>query len=159
MSEQIAVLEDKRHSRYSPRIRATQVALYLQTLEETGDEEKACLAAQITLRTVQRWDKISETFSKKRQESKQLAELVLLAKLEAMGDRTLLEKCDRIDDFAKLQNYRMFRVKRLDPRYRDNSTMNVLIAGPGQCVFEGMDMPIGQTPNQGVRLPLPVKKT
>jgi len=50
-----------------------------------------------------------------------------------------------------LANPLMFRTKRLDPGYKDNSNVNVLVAGPGQVIFEQVEKSKGAAPHQGAR--------
>lgn len=117
-----ADLTEKRNSRYSPRVRKTQQQIFLQTLEETGNQLEACQRAGIAIRTVQYWAVKDDAFSQKRDEAQQIGDLVTRMRYEHKLDRDCLSTTQFDKVTAILA---MFRMKRLDPRYRDNTQVNV----------------------------------
>jgi hypothetical protein len=72
------------------------------------------------------WATKSESFAKRLEEAKAKGEKVVLDWYEQTADaRAAAGKDD-----PGSTNLTMFRMKRLDPRYRDNAQINVLATGP-----------------------------
>jgi hypothetical protein len=70
-------------------------------------------------------------FAKKFEAAKEAGNKVLLSRYETNMDAVLMPETPmNTDDFARLQNSRFFRMKRLDPQYRDNAVVQVNAVGP-----------------------------
>ena len=99
---------------------------FLTLLAETGKHKQVCQAIGIASDTPYQWAVRSESFAKRYEQAKELGEKVLLSEYEDKIDQRAMEGKD--DPQSAVLT--MFRVKRLDPRYRDNAPTNVNIAGP-----------------------------
>lgn len=121
----------KHRNQYPPAVTKAKQQRYLQILRETGSHAKSCQAAQIAPVSPFEWATKSALFAKEYEAAKTQGEQVLLKRYESNLDAVLLPDEDmKLDDFARLQNSRFFRMKRLDPAYRDNAVVQVNAAGP-----------------------------
>lgn len=132
MSEQTQDLERPKHrNQHPPAVTKAKQQRYLQVMSETGSHAQACKSAQISENAPCLWAQRSRVFAKEWELARERGEKVLLLKYESNLDQVLLPDNQlNIEDFAKLQNSRFFRMKRLDPRYRDNATVEVNVKGP-----------------------------
>ena len=143
-----------------PALTLAKQRAFLKAFAETGIYKLACEAAHVDDSTPCQWANRSKSFAKKRQAAQAQGEKILLAQYESSLDDNLLRKHTSFDDFIRGQVLRMFRMKRLDPQYRDNATVNVAITGPAAISF-GVDRTesgqavkpgLGPTTNSGVPL-------
>ena len=105
---------------------------YLQQFSLTGSHAKACTAAQIDLSTPKQWSYKSELFQKAWDRARELGEAVVLSRYETSMDAVCLENPEvqqNPETYAKIQNSMFFRMKRLDPRYRDNAPQVNIVTG------------------------------
>ena len=131
--------EGKRHPNQYPALHTrAQQTLFLKALAQCGTVKGACQQVHIaSIALVYQWASASTIFSKSFDEARTKGEKRLLCKYEEHLDSTLLpDEGMPIEDFSRTQISRMFRMKRLDPRYRDNVAVNVQINGPQALVFE-----------------------
>ena len=78
------------------------------------------------------WINKDEDFAKKYAEAKELGEKVILGQYESKVDQEALDK-----EFNKVTGVlTMFRMKKLDPAYRDNSQVHIQV-GPSAVHFDG----------------------
>lgn len=124
-----------------PQRREKQRA-FLQALRETGNKLQAAQTAGVDPVTPLRWAARNPQFAEKVALAQARGDEVQLARLEVhLTDRALAGPTDQQSAILL-----MFRVKRLDPRYRENASVNVLAAGP-------VAITMGPAPEAG---PLPV---
>ena len=131
--------EMKRHPNQYPAIHTrTQQALFLKALAQCGTVKGACQQANIaSIALIYQWASASTRFSQRFDEAREKGQKNLLLRYEEYMDSVLLPETPMpIEDFSRTQISRMFRMKRLDPRYRDNVAVNVQINGPQALVFE-----------------------
>ena len=126
-----------KHTRHpnqvSPAMTLARQRQFLELLAQTGRVKQTCDELGMSLYTPYAWAQRSERFAKNFEAVKQKAERVLLAQYEGTLDDVVLQAKD-IVDFYKVQNSRFFRMKRLDPLYRDNAQV-AIISGPVQITF------------------------
>jgi hypothetical protein len=137
MATNTALTERPRHANQTPpALSRRKQQAFLQHLTTTGRLSQSCTVAQCSTAQPYEWAKRSVVFAKAFEEAKIAGEKVLLAAYEHDMDMTLLpEQPMNIDDFARTQNSRFFRMKRLDPAYRDNAVVNVNAVGPVAIQF------------------------
>lgn len=155
MSEQAVETRPKHANQHLPAVTRLKQRTFLHSLIQHGSNGKACKAADIDEATPIKWASKSEQFAKAWDEAKLKGEKALLLRYETHLDKVLLPDEDMsIDDFARTQNSRFFRMKRLDPAYRDNAVVNVTANGPLAIQFnlgaQAIDNNSGSTPKEGV---------
>ena len=99
---------------------------FLKLFATTGKLKQSCAALDLNINTPYLWALRSELFAKRLEEAKIQGEQVLLADYEDKIDQRAMEGKD--DPQSAVLT--MFRVKRLDPRYRDNAPTQVNLTGP-----------------------------
>jgi hypothetical protein len=99
---------------------------FLVTLASTGRHTYSCKLVGIDLSTPFNWASKSEHFAKRFEEARAEGEKVLLAAYETQVDRRAFE--GKTDPQSAVLT--MFRMKKLDPRYRDNATVQIALVGP-----------------------------
>ena len=99
---------------------------FLKLFVQTGKLKQTCLALGMNINMPYLWATRSESFAKRYEEAKIQGEQVLLAEYEDKIDQRAMEGKD--DPQSAVLT--MFRVKRLDPRYRDNAPTQVNLTGP-----------------------------
>ena len=109
-----------------PELTRQRQQQFLQLLASTGNIKKCCELLEINAQSPYQWASRSDTFSKKFEQAKEMGERVLLDEYEDIVDRRV--NAYHLDQQSAVLT--MFRMKRLDPRYRDNAPTNVNIAGP-----------------------------
>ena len=109
-----------------PAVTRLRQQQFLDLLSSTGNSKQSCLQLGLHPQSPYVWALKSEVFAKRFEQAKELGEKVLLAEYEDKIDQRAMEGKD--DPQSAVLT--MFRVKRLDPRYRDNAPTNVNIAGP-----------------------------
>lgn len=115
-----------------PREKAILQKLILEAIRHTGQIKKSCEQVGIHVRVVYQWAESSPSFAKMLEDAQQQGEKVLLKLYEGKIDHETLSK-----DFDKITAIlAMFRMKRLDPRYRDTTQINIENKGPAQLIFE-----------------------
>jgi hypothetical protein len=129
MSEPLA--DKPRHPNQTPPALTKQRQLhFLHLLSTTGQMKASCTAMKMDTSVPYQWAARSASFAKRFEEAKAQGEKVLLDAYEAQVDtRAFTGQSD--PQSAVLT---MFRMKRLDPRYRDNAP-SVQMAGPVQINF------------------------
>jgi len=99
----------------------------------------------VTLRTIFRWRSHNPSFSKKYDESLRIGELNIEDQLAGKMDSEALSRpFDKVTGVLS-----MFRMKKLNPMYKDTQQVNVNIAGPAALEFlvnEKPSSPQGNTP-------------
>jgi hypothetical protein len=131
-----AVLE--RHAnQYVPAMTRQKQRDFLLVLSRTGQHSKSCAAVQIATSTPYDWADRSVDFAKKLKAAQEMGEKVLLAAYEADLDAVVAEPLF----IQHTQNLRMFRIKRLDPRYRDSVAAVQVNVGPAAIVMNIDDDP------------------
>lgn len=129
----------KHRNQHPPAVTKAKQRDFLNMVQTTGSHGLACKAADIHIATPTIWANKNELFRKNWEKARELGEQVILLKYETSLDSTVLDH-DSFDEVCKSQVLRMFRMKRLDPRYRDNAPAQVNIAGPVNILF-GSDQP------------------
>ena len=116
----------------NPLTRLAQQRVFLETLSVTGRMDHSCKAALICTSQPRKWGVRSELFAQKWTEAREFGEKALLAQYEDNLDATVLptKKALNLEDFVKTQIMRMFRMKRLDPQYRENAQVQIVATGP-----------------------------
>lgn len=104
----------------------TKKAVFLKALGEVGDHQQACQVAGIATCTPRQWARRSKEFAEGYRLARVEGDLVLLAQYEQQMHRRIME--GKVDPQSAVLT--MFRVKRLDPAYRDNAVVNVSAGGP-----------------------------
>ncbi len=123
------------------RLAASKKAAFLKALEACGNIAKAAEQVGVAPRTVYYWRRRSTAFAERFDVAKEAADFAELTRYEQLlRDRIEAGAADK--DSAILT---MFRVKRLDPRYRDSTTVNVQANGP-VAISLGLD----PTPGPGL---------
>lgn len=135
MPKTITTARKRQANQHSPAVTKAKQRIYLEALLETCSHRDACKVADIAENTPFAWATKSSDFAKRQEEIKKKTEGILLRRYEDSLDKTLIQDCETIDEIAKLQNLRMFRMKKLDPSYRDNAQVNVLATGPVAIQF------------------------
>ncbi len=124
-----------------PSATAAKKRALLERLAEHGSLARAAEEAGVSIRTTRWWRQRSPAFADRYDEALAHGEAVQLAEYERLMEQ-------RIRAGAKDQQSAilcMFRVKRLDGRYRDNANVNVLAQGP-VAISLGLD----PTPGPGL---------
>lgn len=127
-----------RHANQTPLAQTQQQQrLFLAALAHSGTIKAAAHVAEIkSLNQVYAWASASVVFAKSFDIARNKGEKALLLKYEEHLDATLLpEQGMPIEDFSRTQISRMFRMKRLDPRYRDNAPAVTVNVGPVAIQF------------------------
>jgi hypothetical protein len=121
------------------KVKKLRQETFLKRLAETGSVTQSAAHAGINLCTPYHWCEMDSAFRTAMESARAIGEKTVLALLEdEIQRRALAGKED-----PGSPNLLMFRTKRLDPRYRDNVSVNVQV-GPSTCVFEV------QTPMQSI---------
>ncbi|THJ19197.1 MAG: hypothetical protein CAF45_016320 [Nitrospira sp. CG24E] len=114
------------------KLKKVRQETFLKKLSETGSVTRSAAFAGVNLCTPYHWCEVDQDFRVAMESARSIGEHVSLATLEAeIQRRALAGKED-----PGSTNLLMFRTKRLDPRYRDNVAVNVLVQGPQALVFE-----------------------
>jgi hypothetical protein len=125
------VLTDKTRSRYPAVVRRHQITLFLEELSQHGNTLKACERVGITLRTMNRWQQNSMSFNKRHAEAMRIGEERTLKRYEGKIDTEALDApFDKVTGILS-----MFRMKKLNPQYKDTQQVNVNVAGPAALQF------------------------
>lgn len=121
------VLDKPRHANQTPPALTKQRQdQFLRMLSQTGQLRATCTALALDTSTPYNWASRSERFAKRFEDAKAAGEKVLLdAYEEKVDERAFTGQSD--PQSAVLT---MFRMKRLDPRYRDNAVVQVNASGP-----------------------------
>lgn len=144
----MASQEKKKHrNQHPPAVTRAKQAAFLQAYQQTCSVIKAAKAVGIDDNTPYQWAVRNEQFSKRFDELKQEAEKTLIARYENKFDTECLDDKEKLNKVTVIAS--MFRMKRLDPRYRDNAQVNVNVAGPAGVVMEVIDVTQGRTPKMG----------
>jgi len=115
----------------APLITTARQNHFLELLSTSGLWKQSCEQLQLNPATPWLWGNKSERFKKRLDEARVAGEKVLLNEYESqMHARILAGKDD-----PGSTNLTMFRVKRLDPAYRDNAVVNVNAVGPVAIQF------------------------
>ena len=137
-------------------IKAKKKAI-LERIRETGRVAQSCRDLGLAVNQPYEWASRDDEFAKKFDAARQQGERVLLAQYEQHLDQHV-QSVEGIDQYAKVQNSLFFRMKRLDPAYRDNAQVQV-ITGPINVMFgmdtsQTIDITPSSAPNVGAgRLP------
>lgn len=131
------VMEAVKRVNHNPpeRTKANQRA-FLEALSKCGNKKRACLEVGIDDSSPYMWANRSERFAEKMAEAQLKGEKVQLDEYEQLLHKRI--SAGTRDPHSAVLT--MFRMKRLDPRYRDNATMNVVAAGP-VAIMMGMEQP------------------
>ncbi len=121
---------------HSPVITRLNQQAFLQALAKCGSKKQAAREVGIDPATPHQWGYKDERFAQKMAEAATRGEQVLLGEIEGIIDARIRQKA-KDPQSAVLT---MFRTKRLDPRYRDNVSLNVQAQGPVAITF-GLDAP------------------
>ena len=119
----------KHRNQHPPAVTKAKQRLFLNTLRQTGSIADSCRAANVDSSAPHYWASASTHFAKAFSESRAFGEKVLLDTYESTLDDTVLGHPD-FDSVVRSQILRMFRMKRLDPRYRDNTVIAINNTGP-----------------------------
>lgn len=119
----------KHRNQHPPALTKAKQRTFLQALKQTGSIAQAAKATGIDPANPHYWASTSVHFAKAFSEAREFGEKVLLDHYESTLDETVLGHPD-FESVVKSQVLRMFRMKRLDPRYRDNAPTNVNVTGP-----------------------------
>ena len=151
MAPETAIVDRPRHpNQYPPAVTKAKQAIYLKTLATCGIHSRASQAADVALNQSCQWASKNKEFAKAYESAKIAGERVLLLAYESNLDTVLLPETDMsLDDFARLQNSRFFRMKRLDPQYRDNAVVQVNAVGPVAIQLNFGTPALTQTPQAG----------
>ena len=120
----------KHRNQHPPAVTKAKQRAFLEHLIQCGRVPLACKLAKIAENTPYQWAVRSEDFAKRFSAAKIHGEKVLLSAYEEQMDSVCLEQAVSMDDYARTQNSRFFRMKRLDPAYRDNAPTGLTINGP-----------------------------
>ena len=132
----------RQRNQYNPAVTRAQQRAYLSHLAATGRHVLSCQATGINDSQPFNWGTSSADFKKRHEEAKLKGQAVLLAQYEATLDAHVLDHTEK-DDINKSQILRMFRMKKLDPSYRDNAVPTVNMVGPVAIQF---NLALPQTP-------------
>ena len=141
MDDELPALPRSRNQ-YNPAVTRAKQQAYLTHLAATGRHGLSCQAAGINDCQPFNWGTNSAQFKKNHEAAKLKGQAVLLAQYEATLDAHVLDNTDK-DDINKSQILRMFRMKKLDPSYRDNAVPTVNMVGPVAIQF---NLALPQTP-------------
>lgn len=123
----------KRPNQYPPALTRANQKRFLEALVACGGNAKrACGLIGIAETRPWHWAQSSAEFSKKMQSARALGEKALLAEYEDRVDK----RSEAGKDDPQSAVLTMFRMKRLDPAYRDNAQVNIATQGPALLVFE-----------------------
>lgn len=122
-------VKPKHRNQHPPAVTKAKQTQYLTALIATGSHSQACKAANCGMSSATDWAAANIVFAKRLSDAREKAEKNLLLRYEDSLDETVLNAVS-IEDFAKVQNSRFFRMKRLDPRYRDNAVLAINATGP-----------------------------
>jgi len=111
-----------------PALTRKRQADFLSLLAQTGQWVKSCEAIKVHQAIPYKWAMASEGFAKRLEEAKVAGEKVILSRYEGQMDAVCLADM-ALDEYAKVQNSRFFRMKKLDPRYRDNAPSVNIVTG------------------------------
>ena len=144
-------------NQHVPAQTRVQQSLFLKALAVSGTVKAACARVNIpSVKCVYEWASASKVFSKRFDEAREKGEKRLLLRYEEHLDETLLpELAMPIEDFSRTQISRMFRMKRLDPRYRDNAPAVNVNVGPVAIQFVMQAEARDETPTQAPISKLP----
>ncbi len=113
-------------NQFNPAVTKSKQVEFLARFATTGRWTASCKAAGIAPVTPYQWASKSAAFAKKLDEARELGSKALLAEYEGKLDHeTLSQPFDKVTGTLT-----MFRMKRLDPAYRDNAQINVVATGP-----------------------------
>lgn len=122
-------VKPKHRNQHPPAVTKAKQRIFLVTLRDTGSISTAIKAAHIDPSAPHYWALANAQFSKALQAAREFGEKVLLDRYESSLDTTVLDH-DTFDEVVRSQVLRMFRMKRLDPRYRDNAVLAINATGP-----------------------------
>lgn len=122
-----ALEKPKHRNQHPPSITKAKQRDFLTVLvHERGNIRRACLRLGIGETMPHEWASKSAEFAKRLEEAKALGEKALLDWYENKVD----ERADAGKEDPQSAVLTMFRMKKLDPRYRDNAQVNVIATGP-----------------------------
>lgn len=124
-------------NQYPPELTRKKQAQFLTLLARTGQHVRACAVVGINVNTPLLWADRNAWFSKKLDEARAAGEKVLLMAYEADLDAVVAEPAC----LPYTANLRMFRMKRLDPRYRDSVAAVQVNVGPAAITLGVEDEP------------------
>lgn len=128
---ELAVPPAPHRNQHPPELTRKKQAEFLLLLAKTGQHVRCCQAVGIDNSRPLQWADKNELFAKRFEEAKKKGEQVLLLAYEADLDAVVAQPLF----LQHTSNLRMFRMKRLDPRYRDSATVQVAVLGPAQLVL------------------------
>ncbi len=104
----------------------------LRLIALSGRISQSCEQVGLDPGVLYGWATRSVSFSKRLDEAKARGEKAILAHYEHNLDTVCLDReIDKDPElYAKVQNSMFFRMKRLDPAYRDNAQVQILATGP-----------------------------
>ena len=118
-----------KRNQYAPAVTKAKQERYLEARQRTGSHRDACAYADCDASMPFYWASKNLLFSKRLDQVTQQGDKVLLSRYESTLDQAVLGS-DTIDNVAKTQVLRMFRMKKLDPSYRENAQVQVHAVGP-----------------------------
>jgi hypothetical protein len=121
-----SVVAECHKNQYPPELTRRKQGDLLRLLAETGRLKAACQAVGIDPSTPFQWANNNPNFAKKLDEARMAGEKVLLCEYEEDLDQVVANR----KYITVSGNLRMFRMKRLDPRYKDSNQVNVQVNGP-----------------------------
>lgn len=110
----------------TPAVTRAKQAQFLKLLSETGQIRPSCDAVGIAYHTPYQWGYKSAAFKEKYAAARLAGDQVLLQRFEQQIDGRIME--GKADPQSAVLT--MFRVKKLDPSYRDNAVAQVNMVGP-----------------------------
>ena len=116
----------KQTNQYPPLITRTKQDQFIQLITTTGRWKASCAALNIEISTPYQWASKSREYRKRLDAAKESGEQVQLKEYEEQLHARIM----RGQDDPQSAVLTMFRVKRLDPAYRDNAVVQVNTVGP-----------------------------
>lgn len=138
-------LDKRSKNQHPPAVTREKQKQFLLNLARSGQHAKSCALAGISINVPWLWADKSDVFAKKFQLAKEAGEKVLLAAYEQDLDAVVAEPAC----LPYTSNLRMFRMKRLDPRYRDSQAAVQVNVGPAAIVLGVEDEPPKQIEQSG----------
>jgi len=90
---------------------------YLNALVKCGNSRKACKLSGVGYRSIFRWRKQDDLFAGYEEEAKAIGNESYTAELESLLDQRIKDTSRKTSDILL-----MFKLKQLDPSYRDNQS-------------------------------------
>lgn len=119
-------LPARQPNQHPPALTKLRQDAFLALLQTTGNIRKTCELLDIAPQSPYEWASRSSAFAKRFEKAKERGERVLLDEYEDIVDRRV--NAYHLDQQSAVLT--MFRMKRLDPRYRENAVLQVNATGP-----------------------------